>query len=190
MRKPETEGSAGADLAYAPVHALAARLQSGALTASALVDAYLQRIQRHDPKYHAFVEVYADEARAAAAVADREIKAGRIRGPLHGIPVALKDLIDIAGKRTTGGSMYWRERVSPATATIAQRLADAGMITLVKTHMVEFAFGAWGTNQTMGTPWNPWDPATARTPGGSSSGSGVAVAAALAPDAIGSDTGG
>jgi aspartyl-tRNA(Asn)/glutamyl-tRNA(Gln) amidotransferase subunit A len=178
------------ELAYAPIHSLAMRVRNGELTSRALVDCYLQRIAQHDEKYHAFVEVYADEARAAAETADRELKGGKARGPLHGIPIALKDLIDIAGKRTTGGSMYWRERVSPVTATVAQRLTDAGMITLGKTHMVEFAFGAWGTNQTMGTPWNPWDPATARTPGGSSSGSGVAVAAALAPAAIGSDTGG
>ncbi|MEO8442887.1 MAG: amidase [Betaproteobacteria bacterium] len=188
--KPGSATDASDDLAYAPVHALARQMRSGELTAAALVDCYLQRIGRHDEKYHAFVEVYADEARATAAAADREIKAGKIRGPLHGIPIALKDLIDVAGKRTTGGSLYWRERVSPVTATVAQRLTDAGMITLGKTHMVEFAFGAWGTNQTMGTPWNPWDPATPRTPGGSSSGSGVAVAAALAPAAIGSDTGG
>jgi aspartyl-tRNA(Asn)/glutamyl-tRNA(Gln) amidotransferase subunit A len=190
MVTPDSAASASDDLAYAPAHALATRLRSGDLTAAALVDCYLQRISRRDGKYHAFVEVYADEARAAAETADRELKAGKARGPLHGIPIALKDLIDVAGKRTTGGSLYWRERVSPATATVAQRLTDAGMITLGKTHMVEFAFGAWGTNQTMGTPWNPWDPATPRTPGGSSSGSGVAVASALAPAAIGSDTGG
>ena len=181
---------ADADLAYAPIHELAARIASGEVTSALLVECYLQRIGRLDEKYHAFVEVYADEARAAAQAADRAFKAGKARGALHGIPIALKDLIEVAGKRTTGGSMYWRERVSPVTATAAQRLADAGMITLGKTHMVEFAFGAWGTNQTMGTPWNPWDPGTPRAPGGSSSGSGVAVAAALAPAAIGSDTGG
>jgi aspartyl-tRNA(Asn)/glutamyl-tRNA(Gln) amidotransferase subunit A len=189
MPKP-VPPNADADLAYAPIHTLAARLAAGELTSAQLVECYLQRIRRFDDKYHAFVEVYADEARAAAAAADRELKAGKARGPLHGIPIALKDLIDVAGKRTTGGSMYWRERISPVTATVAQRLSDAGMITLGKTHMVEFAFGAWGTNQTMGTPWNPWDLETPRTPGGSSSGSGVAVAAALAPAAIGSDTGG
>ncbi len=193
MNKQLEESTASAareDLAYAPIHSLAAKMRSGELTAAALIDCYLQRISRHDEKYHAFVEVYADEARAAAEAADHAFKSGEVRGPLHGIPIALKDLIDVAGKRTTGGSLYWRERVSPVTATVAQRLADAGMITLGKTHMVEFAFGAWGTNQTMGTPWNPWDLETPRAPGGSSSGSGVAVAAALAPAAIGSDTGG
>jgi len=190
MGIPAATTGAGDDIAFAPMHALATRLKAGDLSAATLVDCYLQRIGRHDDKYHAFVEVYADEARAAAEAADRARKAGQASGALHGIPLALKDLIDVAGKRTTGGSLYWRERVSPVTATVARRLSDAGMITLGKTHMVEFAFGAWGTNQTMGTPWNPWDLETPRAPGGSSSGSGVAVAAALAPAAIGSDTGG
>ena len=190
MGIPAATTGAGDDIAFAPMHALATRLKAGDLSAATLVDCYLQRIGRHDDKYHAFVEVYADEARAAAEAADRARKAGQASGALHGIPLALKDLIDVAGKRTTGGSLFWRERVSPVTATVARRLSDAGMITLGKTHMVEFAFGAWGTNQTMGTPWNPWDLETPRAPGGSSSGSGVAVAAALAPAAIGSDTGG
>ena len=131
-----------------------------------------------------------DEARTAAQRADRELKAGAARGPLHGIPIAHKDLVEIEDRVTTGGSLYWKQRKSALTATVARKLADAGMIALGKTHMVEFAFGAWGTNRTMGTPWNPWDLATPRTPGGSSSGSGVAVGAALAPAALGSDTGG
>jgi len=189
-KSPQSAGGNDDALAFAPVHELAARLRGGELSASALVDCYLQRIRQHDEKLHAYVEVYADDARAAAENADRAVKAGRQRGPLHGIPIALKDLIDIEGKRTTGGSLYFRERVSPVTATVAERLTAAGMITLGKTHMVEFAFGAWGTNTAMGTPWNPWDLATPRSPGGSSSGSGVAVAAALAPAALGSDTGG
>ncbi|MCX7136330.1 MAG: amidase [Proteobacteria bacterium] len=170
-KSPQSAGGNDDALAFAPVHELAARLRGGELSASALVDCYLQRIRQHDEKLHAYVEVYADEARAAAENADHAFKAGRHRGPLHGIPIALKDLIDIEGKRTTGGSLYFRERVSPVTATVAERLTAAGMIT-------------------MGTPWNPWDLATPRSPGGSSSGSGVAVAAALAPAALGSDTGG
>jgi aspartyl-tRNA(Asn)/glutamyl-tRNA(Gln) amidotransferase subunit A len=180
----------GAALAYLPLHALAEHLRKRTLTASALLDVYLERIQRYDGKLHAFVTVYADEARAAAEIADRALAAGRDLGALHGLPIALKDLVELEGRTTTGGSMFWRDRVSPLTATIALRLAAAGMIVLGKTHLVEFAFGAWGTNKTMGSPWNPWDPAVHRTPGGSSSGSAVAVAAALAPAAIGSDTGG
>src|SRR5688572_7066503 len=187
MTSPASETEA---LAYAPIHVMADRLRAGTLSASQLLDCFLQRIRRHDKKLHAYVEVYEDDARIAAELADRAMRAGQRLGPLHGIPIAYKDLLDIEGKPTRGGSLFWRERVSPVTATAVQRLAAAGMIPLGKTHMVEFAFGAWGTNSTMGTPWNPWDPQTPRAPGGSSSGSGVAVAAGLAPAAIGSDTGG
>jgi aspartyl-tRNA(Asn)/glutamyl-tRNA(Gln) amidotransferase subunit A len=177
-------------LAYTPVHALAGRLRTGELSAATLLECYLQRIGRYDTKLHAFVSVYEHEARVAAESADRALRAGLTIGPLHGIPIALKDLVEVEGKVTTGGSLLWRERVSTVTATIVRRLTAAGMIVLGKTHMVEFAFGSWGTNTGMGTPWNPWDLRVQRTPGGSSSGSGVAVAAALAPAAIGSDTGG
>jgi aspartyl-tRNA(Asn)/glutamyl-tRNA(Gln) amidotransferase subunit A len=155
-----------------------------------LIDALLERIHEADPKLHAFVEVYAEDARLAAEAADKAIRSGHAIGPLHGIPIALKDLIEIQGKVTTGGSLVWRDRQSRCTATLARRLIAAGLIVIGKTHTVEFAMGGWGTNQHRGTPWNPWDPATARTPGGSSSGSGVAVAAGFAPWAIGTDTGG
>src|SRR5207237_10014423 len=129
-------------------------------------------------------------ARRAAEAADKAIRSGHAVGPLHGVPIALKDLIDLDGRVTTGGTMAWRDRRSAVTATLARRLVAAGLIILGKTHTVEFAMGGWGTNQHLGTPWNPWDPAVPRTPGGSSSGSGVSVAAGLAPWAIGPDTGG
>ncbi len=183
-------GVSDEELAFAPIHVLAERLRTGGASASALLDAYLQRIRKYDGKLHAFVTVYENDARIAAEAADRSLRAGQRLGPLHGIPIALKDLLEIEGRVTTGGSLFWRDRVSPVTATAVRRLAAAGMIPLGKTHMVEFAFGSWGTNTTMGAPWNPWDLRTQRAPGGSSSGSGVAVAAALAPAAIGSDTGG
>ncbi len=173
-----------------PVHALAAAIQQRALSPVELTDALLARIARYDGKLHAFVALYEKEARLAAEAADKAIRAGHAVGPLHGIPIALKDLIDLEGRVTTGGSKVWQHRISPTTATLARKLIAAGMIVLGKTHTVEFATGGWGTNQHMGTPWNPWDPAVPRTPGGSSSGSGVAVAARLAPCAIGTDTGG
>jgi aspartyl-tRNA(Asn)/glutamyl-tRNA(Gln) amidotransferase subunit A len=106
------------------------------------------------------------------------------------VPVALKDLLEVEGFPTGVGSALWKTRVSATTAAVVRHLLAAGMVPLGKTHMVEFAFGTWGTNPHLGTPWNPWDLATHRVPGGSSSGSGVAVAAGLAPAAIGSDTGG
>jgi aspartyl-tRNA(Asn)/glutamyl-tRNA(Gln) amidotransferase subunit A len=175
-------------LAYAPIHTLAEHLRSGELTPSALLDVYLQRIHRFDEKLHAFAAAYESDARARAEIADRAFAAGHRLGPLHGIPIAYKDLLHIQGCVTRGGSLT--RDISSTTAAVVERLTAAGMITLGKTHMVELAFGSWGTNTYSGTPWNPWDLATHRVPGGSSSGSGVAVAAALSPAAIGSDTGG
>ena len=154
------------------------------------VEAMLARIDALEPKLRAFTEVYAADARLAAEGADKAIRSGHAVGPLHGVPVVLKDLIDIEGRITMGGSAAHRERRSSVTATIAKRMIAQGMIVLGKTHTVEFAFGGWGTNQHLGTPLNPWDLATPRTPGGSSSGTGVAVAASLAPWGIGTDTGG
>ncbi|CAM5205315.1 Aspartyl-tRNA(Asn)/glutamyl-tRNA(Gln) amidotransferase subunit A OS=Castellaniella defragrans OX=75697 GN=HNR28_001829 PE=4 SV=1 [Castellaniella defragrans] len=165
-------------------------LASGQLAAAELIDAYLARIDALDGKLHAYAAVYATEARLAAEAADKARRSGHALGPLHGIPIALKDLADIQGRITTGGCALWRDRRSKVTATLVRRLIAQGMIVLGKTHMVEFAFGGWGTNTGMGTPWNPWDLRQARTPGGSSSGSGVAVAAGLAPWALGTDTGG
>lgn len=165
-------------------------LDSGRLTSEALVDAQLARIARLDPRLHAFVDVYDEEARLAARGLDRLRRAGTLLGPLHGITVAVKDLFEIAQKPITGGSRALPPRQSTVTATAVTRLRQAGAIVIGKTHTVEYAFGGWGTNATMGTPWNPWDLATHRVPGGSSSGSAVAVAAGMACAAIGTDTGG
>ena len=178
------------DPALLPAHVMSAEIAARRLSPVEIVDAALKRIEAADGKLHAFVEVYDKEARLAAEAADRAIRSGHAVGPLHGIPIALKDLIEIEGRVTTGGSEVWRERRSAYTATLARRLIAAGLIVMGKTHTVEFAMGGWGTNQHRGTPWNPWDPAVARTPGGSSSGSGVAVATGFAPWAIGTDTGG
>ncbi len=178
------------DLTQLSAHKLAAEIAAKRLSPVDVVDAYLERIAAKEPKLQAFVEVYADDARLAAEGADRAIRSGHEIGPLHGVPIALKDLIEIEGKITTGGTEAQRNRKSQYTATLARRLIAQGMIVLGKTHTVEFAMGGWGTNSRLGTPWNPWDPERARTPGGSSSGSGVAVAAGLSPWAIGTDTGG
>jgi aspartyl-tRNA(Asn)/glutamyl-tRNA(Gln) amidotransferase subunit A len=168
----------------------AALLRRAQCSSRELVDAHLARIENLNGKLHAFVEVYADEARALADAADTARKARLPLGPLHGLPIGLKDLCDIAGRIGTIGSQMWRARVADTSCATVERLLGAGMIPLGKLHMVEFAFGAWGTNPLMGTPWNPWDLARHRVPGGSSSGTGVAVAAGLAPAGIGSDTGG
>ena len=175
---------------FLSANAAADALASGDLTSERLVEALLARIERLDGRLGAFIAVYGEEARAAARAADLARRAGHAVGRFHGIPIALKDIIDLEGRVTTGGSKMWEARVSETTATLARRLIAAGAIVLGKTRTVEFAMGAWGTNRHMGTPWNPWDLATHRAPGGSSSGSGVAVASRLAPWAIGTDTGG
>jgi aspartyl-tRNA(Asn)/glutamyl-tRNA(Gln) amidotransferase subunit A len=175
---------------YLTVHQLSAEIQSGRLSPVELMNSLLDSIAKHDGKLHAFVALYREEARLAAEAADKAIRAGHSVGPLHGIPIALKDVVEIEGYVTSGGSRVWQDRVSTTTATLVHKIKAAGMIVLGKTHSVEFAMGGWGTNQYLGTPWNPWDRETPRTPGGSSSGSGVAVAARLVPCAIGTDTGG
>ena len=178
------------DPVWATVAELSRAYQARTLSPVDVVDALLARIRKRDGVLHAFIAVYESDAHLAAEAADKAMRAGHRVGPLHGVPIALKDLVDLEGRVTTGGSKVWEKRVSPVTATLAQRAIAAGMIVLGKTHTVEFAMGSWGTNTHMGAPRNPWDLAVHRTPGGSSSGSGVAVAAGLAPVAIGTDTGG
>ncbi len=177
----------------APYHSLAVvadAFQAGTLKPSAVVEAHLDRIARLDSQIGAFQAVYADEAMAAAEAADRAIASGHRIGPFHGIPFGLKDICDVEGRLTTGGSLAMKNRVSPATGTLTRRLLAAGGILLGKTKTVECAFGGWGTNQHMGTPWNPWDLKTHRVPGGSSAGSAAAVAADMVLCAVGTDTGG
>ncbi|HEY6979855.1 amidase [Reyranella sp.] len=169
---------------------LAEGLDAGRFSSRDIVDALVARIDKADGKLHAFTEVYGKEAKALADAADAARRSGFPHGPLHGLPIAYKDLCDIAGRVGTGGSKMFASRQPTETSNTVERLTAAGMIPLGKLHMVEFAFGAWGTNPLMGAPWNPWDLETHRVPGGSSSGTGVAVAARLAPAGIGSDTGG
>ncbi len=184
------DAATSSDLTSLSAQALSQQIAARRLSPVDVVDAYLKRIEAKEPKLQAFVAVYGNDARLAAEAAHKAIRSGHAVGPLHGVPIALKDLIDIEGKICTGGCGAWRNRVATHTATLARHLIAQGMIVLGKTHTVQFAMGGWGTNTQFGTPWNPWDPTRKRTPGGSSSGSGVAVAAALAPWAVGSDTGG
>jgi len=169
---------------------LARALAERRISSREIVAEYLQRIAALDSKLHSFVEVFADEALAAADNADRERVAGQAHGALHGLPIAIKDLVHLRGRTTTAGSKSRPHGVAQETATAAERLMAVGMIPLGKTHLVEFAFGGWGRNAPMGAPWNPWDAKVQRVAGGSSSGSAVAVAAGFAPAALGSDTGG
>ena len=145
------------------------------------VTALLDRIRKRDPALHAYIAVYEADARLAAEAADKAIRSGHRVGPLHGVPIALKDLVDMQGRVTTGGSKVWKDRVSPVTATLAERLIAAGMIVIGKTHTVEFAMGSFGTNTHLGTPRKPWDLAVHSKPGGSLSGSAVGVAGGIGP---------
>lgn len=176
--------------AFHSLTTLAAALAAGDVTSAELADLYLDRIAHANRKLNAFATVLADRARDHAAAADARRAAGTAAGPLDGVPVAVKDNFDIIGQPGSVGSKPWEGRTGETTATVVERLEAAGMVVLGKNTMVEFAWGAWGTNEYCGTPWNPWDLATHRIPGGSSSGSGVAVAAGLAPAALGTDTGG
>ena len=179
-----------AELPFKSLIELSRMLDTGETTSVMIVEACLANIDALDEKLHAFIEVYREDAMRMAEAADLERKARFVRGPLHGLPIAIKDLFHIKGRQTTAGSKSWLGRISTETAVCVQRLLDAGMIPLGKTHMVEFAYGTWGTNKPMGTPWNPWDMNVHRVAGGSSSGSAVAVAAGMAPAALGTDTGG
>ncbi len=177
-------------IAFQSAADIARAVREGECTSVQATRHCLERIERIDRHLHAFVSTDADSALAQARAADELLRAGYPLGPLHGVPVAIKDLVEVEGHFTSAGSAAWRERRSRETATVARRLRDAHMIVIGRTHMVEFAFGGWGTNPVMGTPRNPWGGASHRVPGGSSSGSGVAIAAGLVPMALGSDTGG
>jgi aspartyl-tRNA(Asn)/glutamyl-tRNA(Gln) amidotransferase subunit A len=151
----------------------------------------LDRIARENATLKAFIHVARDTALAEAALADARARAGTPPGLLEGLPIAVKDIVDVAGVVTGCGSLT-RRQSPPAErdAPVVQRLRAAGAIVPGKTHTVEYAFGGYGTNVTVGTPWNPWDRQVHRVPGGSSSGTGVAVGAGLVPGGLGTDTGG
>lgn len=168
------------DLVYLPMTELAQLVRTGALSAREAVEAYGARIERLNPVLNAFI---APTLEAALRAAD-----ARPRGRLGGVPMAIKDIIEVAGLPTTGGSRLLRERVSTEDAAVWQRLRAEGALLLGKSHTHEFAAGPTGENETFGPAHNPW--ATDRLTGGSSSGSAAAVAAALASAALGSDTGG
>lgn len=156
------------------------------LSAVELTEAYLDRIERDNPRLNAYVAVTADRARATAAERDADTAAGRSRGPLHGIPIGLKDNIDTAGVATTAASAVYLDRVPTEDAPVVTRLADAGAVFLGKLNMHEFAYGGTSAITHFGPVRNPWN--TEHTPGGSSGGSAAAVAGRLCAAALGTDT--
>ena len=188
-----TPAAAGAALGVneprTSIRELGRRLRNGETSAEELARHFLGRIEALDPALNAFRLVCAERAIASARAADHQLGAGIDLGPLHGIPYAAKDLYDVAGLPTSAGCRLLEDRIAEADATVVRRLARAGMVLLGKTNTVQFAYGGAGINHHHGTPHNPWH-TTHHLPGGSSSGSGVAVGAGLAPMALGSDTGG
>ena len=173
--------------AHAPLHTVAAAIKARELSPVELTEAILGRIEAHDTGLNAFQLVLAEQARAAAAEAERAIMAGDYRGPFHGVPVAVKDLLATAGLPTTAGSKILADWVPTRDATAVRLLKEAGAVIVGKTRMSEFAYSPGSNNAHYGPTRNPWN--RERDTGGSSSGSGAAVAAGLAYMALGSDTG-
>src|SRR5438045_543484 len=173
---------------YLTIAEAARLIETRELSPVELVDSRLDRIARLDDRLHSFIRVLADEARAAARAADAEIAAGKYRGPLHGIPIGLKDIYETAGVATTGHSKVMQDHVPKADAFSVKKLRDAGAVVVGKLATHEFAFGG----PSFDLPWpparNPWD--TTRFTGGSSTGTGAAVAAGLVLGGTGSDIGG
>ena len=155
------------------------------------IHATLDAIEEANGRLHAFSEITPEHALGGAEMADKLASVGARLGPLHGLPIVVKDIIDVTGLPTRAGSLT-RKTVKAVNydAQVVSRLRAAGAIIVAKTNTVEYAFGGWGTNETAGTPRNPWDLKVHRVPGGSSSGTGVAVGAGLVPAGLGTDTGG
>lgn len=172
-----------AALAYAPVTQLSNWIRTGQLTSLRLTELYLERIARIAPRLYCYITVCADLARAQAKAMDAELKAGKYRGPLHGVPYAVKDVFDTAGIPTTWGCALYRDRIPAEDATIVRMLRDAGAVLLGKAAMGELADGWDWFGGKVRNPWNLEEPS-----GGSSAGSASATAAGLCAFAIGTDS--
>jgi amidase len=171
-----------------PATELAARLRRKDVSAREVMSAHLAQIERWNPRVNAIVTLVADRALADAARADEALARGERVGPLHGLPIAHKDLVETAGIRTTRGSPFYRDFIPTTDAPLIRRLRAAGAITLGKTNTPEFGAGSHTFNTIFGATKNPYD--TGRTCGGSSGGAAVALATGMVPIADGSDTGG
>ena len=176
---------------YDSITQIAPKIERGELSPVELVEASLSRISQYDSGPHglnAFLGVWSDQAIADARAAEKAISSGGYLGPLHGIPVGLKDLIDVAGRETTGGSKVLAGNIAKSDSRVAKKLRAAGAILIGKLNLVEFAIGTTGLNPTTGDVKNPWD--RTHITAGSSSGSAAAVASGMIPAALGTDTGG
>ena len=181
-------GGPDAELRHASLLEGAALLRTGAISPVELTKQSLAAIERADPGLNAFQIVLAEEALSAARTAEREIAGGHYRGPLHGVPVAVKDLLTMRGTRTAAGSAILSDSAMDYDSAAVERLRGAGAVIVGKTRLSEFAYSPGSNNAHYGSTRNPWQPE--HDTGGSSSGSGAAVAAGLVYAALGSDTGG
>jgi aspartyl-tRNA(Asn)/glutamyl-tRNA(Gln) amidotransferase subunit A len=175
------------DLCELDITELAPLLRERKVSPIDVTDAYLDRIEHIDPRLNTYIRLMPEQARAAAQAAELEILKGAYRGPLHGVPLGIKDLFDVAGVPNTMGSKILRDNVPATDATVVARLKQAGAIILGKQNLHEFAFGITSENPHYGVVRNPWD--LNRVPGGSSGGTAAAVAAGLCAAGMGSDTG-
>ena len=166
----------------------AARIRAGTLRPTGLVEQCLAAIEKEQPRTNAFIRVDADRARELARRAERELADGQDRGPLHGIPISLKDLIDVAGVPTTAASRVLAANIAKEDAPLVERLREAGAVLLGKTNLHEFALGTTSEDSAYGAVHNPHD--ASRSAGGSSGGSAAAVATGMGLASIGTDTGG
>ncbi len=173
---------------FTSISELALRLRRKEISPVEITQQYLSRIENLNPALNAFITVLSDSALREARAAEAEIQRGEWRGPLHGVPIALKDLIDTAGARTTAASAVYEHRVPTDDAEVVRRLRKAGAVILGKNNLHEFAYGASSLVSHFGDMHNPWD--LGRITGGSSGGSAAAVTAGLACAAIGTDTAG
>ena len=171
-----------------PATTIATQVADGSLRAADVTDAFLQRIEAHDPQLHCFLESFTDRARQRAERIDRDRQAGHQPGPLAGVPVAIKDNLLLADHVDSCSSRILSDFRAPYSATVVERLEQQGAIVLGRTNMDEFGMGSSTEHSAFGPTHNPWAPD--RVPGGSSGGSAAAVAADLCPLALGSDTGG
>jgi amidase len=176
------------DLCFTPATQLAAMLRAKKVSARELMQAHLGQIERVNPAVNAIVTLVADRAMADAAAADQELARGKPRGPLHGLPIAHKDLVATKGIRTTQGSPFYRDFVPDTDAAIITLIRNAGALTVGKTNTPEFGAGSHTFNTVFGATKNPYD--VTRSCGGSSGGAAVALACGMVPIADGSDTGG
>jgi len=177
------------EIHHLSVQELAQSYRKGLLSPLNVVQYLLDRIKKLNPGLHAFQEICAERALCEARAAEDRFAAGNDPGPLCGIPYAVKDLYDVGGMATTAGTRLLEENIAEEDSRAVSKLTSAGMVLLGKTFTVQFAFGGVGINHDQGTPHNPWKQEH-YVPGGSSSGSAVAVASGMVPIALGTDTGG